>query len=205
MSTNLQALTVSDEVAADPNGISESAAVGNNAALVIGGALHVGAAIDFGAGGRKVVVTSGGNDTAISFTIVGTDVNDTALTESLTGANTGDATSTNFFKTLASITAVGNPAGTVIAGSTADCAQVISSSNGARLKGLSVVSGGSAGVINLHNTSPTGTIVFKARTVGTDNTTVDQTIPDDGIVFSAGCYVTYTVATIDMMTFFFKG
>ena len=66
---------INDEVAADPNGISESAQVGNNAAVVIGGALADGGAVSLAGSARKLVVTSGGNDSSKSFTIVGTDIN----------------------------------------------------------------------------------------------------------------------------------
>jgi len=198
--SDVQAVTISDEVAADPNGISESAQVANNAALTIGGALHSGNTITF-ISGRKIVITSGGDDSGISFTIVGTDVNGAALTESLTGANAGDATSTNFFKTIASITAVGDPAGTVVAGSTGSAADVVFEGP-TRLKGFSIVSGGTAGIIEYRDASPAGTVRFKSRTIGTDNTTIDRTIPEEGVFFPEGMYVTYTIGTIDMMTFF---
>ena len=100
---------------ADANGISVSAAVANNAALVIGGALHVGNAIT-NTTGRQVTITSAGNDSAKAFTVVGTDIDGAALSETVTGANVGTATSVGYFKTIASITAVGNPAGAVFAG-----------------------------------------------------------------------------------------
>jgi hypothetical protein len=45
--------------------------------------------------------------------------------------------------------------------------------------------------------------LFKARTIGTDNTTIDRTIPENGILFENGLTIKYTVGTIDMMTFFF--
>ena len=72
-------------VVADPNGISTVAAVGNNAALVIGGALASGGAVALNAG-QLVTILSSADDSAISFTIVGTDIQGDALTESLTGA-----------------------------------------------------------------------------------------------------------------------
>ena len=65
---------------------------------------------------QKVTITSGGNDTAISFTVVGTDATGAAVTETVAGANAGAATSVGLFKTISSITAVGDPTGTVIAG-----------------------------------------------------------------------------------------
>jgi hypothetical protein len=66
------------------------------------------------------------------------------------------------------------------------------------------VSGGNAGVINFYNGAPEdGTILFKSRTIGTDNTTVDRTVPEDGVLFENGFVVNYTIGTIDMMTFFY--
>ena len=199
--SDVQARHISDEVALDADGISASATVGNNAAFTIGGALHSGGT-DTNASGRQVTVTSGGDDTGISYTIVGTDVNGDALTESLTGADTAAATTSGFFKTITSITAVGDPAGSSTAGINNSAADVVFAGR-TRLKGYSIVSGGSAGVIEFRNGSVTGTALFKARTIGTDNTTLDMTIPEEGVVFKDGMYVTYTVGTIDMMTFFY--
>ena len=45
--------------------------------------------------------------------------------------------------------------------------------------------------------------MFKARTIGTDNTTIDNTIPQNGVAFEDGMYVKYTIATTDMMSFFY--
>ena len=68
---------------------------------------------------HKVTITSTGNDSGITYTIVGTDANGSAQTEtSITGATAGNtATSTNLFKTITSIKPVGGPsADTVKAG-----------------------------------------------------------------------------------------
>ena len=194
---------ISDEVLADPNGFSASAQVANNAALTLGGALADGGAVTLGSA-RTVSITSGGDDRSISFTVVGTDLDGASLTESITGVNASAATGSKFFKTIVSITPVGNPAGTVIAGTTASAADIIFGGR-TRLKGYSIVSGGTAGVIQFLNGEPNGggTALFKARTVGTDNTTIDNTIPEEGVVFDSGVYVLYTIATTDMMSFFY--
>ena len=96
-----------DAQALDADGISAAASVGNNAALTIGGALADGGSVT-NVGGRIVTILSAGNDAAKSFTVVGTDVSGAALTESITGANAGTATGTKYFRTIASITAVGD-------------------------------------------------------------------------------------------------
>ena len=70
--------------------------------------------------------------------------------------------------------------------------------------GYSIVSGGSAGIIQFFNGTPeSGSEVFSARTIGTDNTTIDNTIPDEGIIFDSGITMIYTVGTIDRMNIFY--
>ena len=68
---------------------------------------------------------------------------------------------------------------------------------------MSIVSGGTAGVIQFYDGTPdSGTVLFKARTIGTDNTTEDYYLPA-GILFASGMSVQYTIGTIDMMTFYY--
>jgi hypothetical protein len=64
---------------------------------------------------RRVIVTSAGNDSSITFTIVGTDRYGRSQTEVLTGAS-GVAQTSHDFLTVTSITPSGNTASTVTAG-----------------------------------------------------------------------------------------
>ena len=201
----MKATHVSDEVAADDNGISASANPSNNADLTIGGALHSGNTVT-NAGGRIVEITSAGDDSGIDATVIGTDVNGDALSETIDLADSGAAVTTGFFETITKITTVGNSAGNIIAGTTTSAADVIEK-GACRLKQCNIVSGGTAGVINFHNgitNGLPGTILFKARTIGTDNTNEMINLGDDGVLFDKGCYVTYTIGHIDMMNFFFN-
>jgi hypothetical protein len=201
----MKATHVSDEVAADDNGISASANPSNNADLTIGGALHSGNTVT-NAGGRIVEITSAGDDSGIDATVIGTDVNGDALSETIDLADSGAAVTTGYFETITKITMVGNSAGNIIAGTTTSAADVIEK-GACRLKQCNIVSGGTAGVINFHNgitNGLPGTILFKARTIGTDNTNEMINLGDDGVLFDKGCYVTYTIGHIDMMNFFFN-
>ena len=201
----MKATHVSDEVAADDNGISASANPGNNAALTIGGALHVGNTVT-NAGGRIVEITSAGDDSGIDATVTGTDVNGDALEETIDLADSGAAVTSGFFETITKIQMIGNSAGNIIAGTQTSAADVIEK-GACRLKQCNIVSGGTAGVINFHNgitNGLPGTILFKARTIGTDNTNEMINLGDDGVLFDKGCYVTYTIGHIDMMNFFFN-
>ena len=199
--SDVKAVTITaDTVALDADGISAAASVGNNAALTIGGALADGGSVTL-SHGRVVTILSAGNDAAKSFTVTGTDVNGDAQTESITGANAGTATGSNYFKTVASITAVGNPAGNVSAGVNASAADVVFAGR-ARFQGINLVCTATAGVLDFLTTSPTGTSLFKVGTVASATVTRDLTIPDEGVVFSSGIYVQYTVATFNTMTVF---
>jgi hypothetical protein len=189
-----------DTVALDADGISVATSVGNNAALVIGGALASGGSVTL-SHGRIVTILSAGNDSAKSFTVTGTDINGDAQVESITGANAGTATGAVYFKTISGISAVGNPAGNVSAGVNASAADVIFTMR-SRLKGAFLTSTATAGQIDFLTTSPTGTSVLKLNSVGDADATRDVSIPDEGVVFKEGIYIQYTVSTFLTMTVF---
>src|SRR5258707_915484 len=65
---------------------------------------------------RRVIVTSGGNDSAITFTVVGTNRGGNPLSETITGGNIAAASTTQDFKTVSSVTHTGTVAGTVTVG-----------------------------------------------------------------------------------------
>jgi hypothetical protein len=92
--------------------ISQSPGAG---AIVLNGALVTGGVATFPTQ-RQVIITSGGNDSGISFTIFGTNDNGVAISETLTGGNVGVATSTIDFLTVTSITHTGSVAGTITSG-----------------------------------------------------------------------------------------
>ena len=187
--------------AADTDGISVAAAVGNNAALTIGGALASGGAVVFDQP-RNITILSAGNDSSKSFTVVGTDETGTAVTESITGGNAGTATGTQHFATLASITAVGNPAGDVSAGSGTSIVAPMFKGR-MRLKGLYAVNTGTAGTVTFRDENASGDIRMQFNTIGTADTSVYPDIPDDGLMFKEGGYVAYTQTKLSSITVFY--
>jgi hypothetical protein len=148
-----------------------------------------------------VTILSAGDDSGISFTVVGTDVNGDAQTESITGANAGTATGAAYFLTISSITAVGDPAGNASAGVNASAADVVFAGR-SRLKGIYLTSTGTAGTSDFLTTSPVGTSVMKLSSVASATATRDVVIPEDGVVFTDGIYIQYTVSTFLTMTVF---
>lgn len=65
---------------------------------------------------RRVILTSGGNDTGITFALAGTDWAENAISETITGANGGVASSVLDYKTVTSIRSSAAVATTVTVG-----------------------------------------------------------------------------------------
>lgn len=104
--------------AADDDGISVSQAVAVAGNLTITGALATGgvATITSVGAARQVIITSGGNDTGVTFTIYGLDAGYSPQTDAVTGANAGIATSAKYFRTVTRIAASAAVATVVKAG-----------------------------------------------------------------------------------------
>jgi len=196
--SDVSVLTISDENAADADRLV-TAARPNTSATMANTTFAGGAA-------RNVTVTTAGtSDNAKTNTIVGTDVFGDALTEVITSTGSAETVAgASMFLTVSSVTSSAQFAGNITVGSGSLCAQAIQGSNRIRLKGMSIVSGGTAGTVEFINGAPEdGTTLFKARTIGTANTTVDRTIPAEGVLFDSGMSVKYTIDVADMLTIFY--
>ena len=195
--SDVKAKFISDENASDDDRIVTAARPNTTATL---------ANTTFAGGGARniIVTTTGTGDNGKTTTITGTDVFGDTLTETITSTGSAEAVAgTKLFLTVTSVVCSAQYAANIKVGSGTLCAEAILGSERIRLKGFSVVSGGTAGVVQYFNGTPeSGTALFKSRTIGTDNTTLDRTIPEQGILFDNGMSVQYTVGTIDMMTFF---
>ena len=195
--SDVKAKFISDENASDDDRIVTAARPNTTATL---------ANTTFAGGGARniIVTTTGTGDNGKTTTITGTDVFGDTLTETITSTGSAEAVAgTKLFLTVTSVVCSAQYAANIKVGSGTLCAEAILGSERIRLKGFSVVSGGTAGVIQYFNGTPeSGTALFKSRTIGTDNDTVDRTIPEQGVLFDNGMSVQYTVGTIDMMTFF---
>jgi len=191
MSTDIKSSAVITTTALDADGLSTAAAVGNNAALTLGGALTSGGAYTADTGtARQITLLSAGDDSGKTFTVVGTDVHGDALSETVTGANAGTATSTGYFATISSITAVGNPAGNMSAGINANVAGVIFKGR-TRVKNLIWSGGGAIGTVNIRNSGTAGTSLINVRSNATLGINDNLTLAKDGVLFDSGAYITY--------------
>jgi hypothetical protein len=101
--------------APDDNGISASQSLGAAGNLLINGALASGgiATLDVP---RRVLITSAGNDSSLTWIVTGTGANGLSLTESLAGGNAVGVYTNHDFSTVTSIHGSAATASTVIAG-----------------------------------------------------------------------------------------
>ncbi len=100
--------------AVDADGVCASQSPGAGA-ILINGALASGGVATFGAA-QLVRLTSGGNDSGITFTFVGTDADGNVQRETVAGTSASNSDTTKFFKTVTSITASAAVATTIIVG-----------------------------------------------------------------------------------------
>lgn len=191
-----------EAAAADADGISTAATLAGAGNLTINGALASGGAVTFDQP-RNVTITSAGDDQGVTFTVTGTDETGAAQTEAITGANADVATGTSYFATVTQIAADGATAGNVTAGSGSSIAAVIFRGP-LRLRGIYVVNSGTAGTISFRQGSSSGAIRMQYNTTGTDASTEYPSIPDYGILFKEGGYVTYSQAALSSMTLFYS-
>ena len=100
--------------AVDADGIcaSQSPAAG---AILINGALASSGAVTLAAA-QLIRLTSGGDDSLITFTFNGTDADGNSQTQTVDGTNASNTDTTLYFKTITAITASGSVATTIVVG-----------------------------------------------------------------------------------------
>ena len=197
-SSDVKALTVNDENAADADRLVTAARPDTSATMAQ--TTHAG-----GAARNVTVTTTGTSDNSKTCTITGTDVFGDAMTEVITSTSSAETVAgEKLFLTVSAVECSAKYAANITVGSGTLCAQAIGDGGRIRLKGLSVVSGGTAGTVSFYNGTPeSGTTLFKARTIGTANQTIDRSVPEEGVLFASGMSVSYTLDVADMMTFFY--
>ena len=197
--SDVRALTVSDENASDDDRLVTAARPDTSATMA-------NTTFAGGAARNVIVTTTGTGDNAKTCTITGTDVFGDAMTEVITSTGSAEAVAgSKLFLTVTAVECSAQYAANLKVGSGTSCAQAIGGGARICLRGMSVVSGGTAGTLSFIDGTPeSGTTLFTARTIGTANDTVDRTIPSEGVVFANGMSVSYTLDHADMMTFFFS-
>ena len=166
------------------------------------------AASSFGTNtGRKITATTAGtSDNGKTVTIVGTDVNGDALTEviTLTGSAETSSGTTTAFLSITSATVSAHPAGNVSLGMTADVFGSIFQGR-TRVRQVNAESGGSIGSVLFRDGSLTGTALLTVRTGATAGDVNTVNIPQDGILYKDGAFVTFDETQCNSATVYFDG
>ena len=211
--TSVKSRTFGTVDATDPNGLSTAASISGAAALTLNGALIADSKYTTGDNiGQVITILSAGDDSGITFTIVGTDANGDALTEIVTGANAGTASSSGYFNTVDSITTSASSAGNVSAGvlgailaTSGEMGTGTVFAGRTRIRGLQGVSAATAGNILFKNTSVTGTTLLAIPTSTSATDLIEPYVPDNGILFKAGAYISLPSGVVDTVTVFYDG
>ena len=197
--------------AVDADGISTTASISGASALTINGTLTASGSYTSGDNiGQIITITSAGDDSGITFTVVGTNAVGDALTEIVTGADTTVASSSGYFNTVSSITTSASTAAAVTAGvlGSSDAGEMGTGTVFAgrtRIRGLQGLSAATAGNLLFKNTSVTGTTLLTVATSTSTTDLIEPYIPDNGILFDAGAYVSFGAGLAAGVTVFYDG
>ena len=211
--TSVKSRTFGTVDATDPNGLSTAATISGSSALTLNGALIADSKYTTGTNiGQIITILSAADDTGVTFTTVGTDANGDALTEVITGVNAATASSTGYFQTVTSITTSGSTTGNVSAGvlgailaTSGEMGTGTVFAGRTRIRGLSGLSAATAGSILFKNTSVTGTTLLAIPTSTSATDLIEPYVPDNGILFKAGAYISLPSGVVDTVTVFYDG
>jgi len=151
---------------------------------------------------QTVTLTSSADNSGETFVVVGTDENGAAQTGAATAGP--DATTKSMpdsWLSVTSITASGAITTDISAGVTAGATTGTLFAGRTRIRGMAG-SGAGAGHLNFKNSSTTGTTL---HTEYTQAALIDPYIPDNGILFTDGCYVQGTASAVVGISIFYDG
>jgi len=155
---------------------------------------------------ETITLYSSADNRGNTFTITGTDGNGDAQTEDLTGPNsTSTVSSANKYLTVTSIVSDAAIATDIQAGilGTGDLTGIVFAGR-TRIRGITGTSKAVAGNIVFKNTSITGTTLLTIPTTGAVDA-IEPYIPDNGVLFDAGAYITVPAASVTGVTVFYDG
>ena len=162
--------------------------------------------------GMRISISSADNINTAVFTIVGTAPSGAALTATVTGVNANTVSTTDnaagIFLSVTSITvsvatATNVNVGTLISATLSNTGVVFAGRT--RIRGAQAFSAATAGTVDFHNTSLTGTIVSKFYT-GAAAYDIEPYIPDNGLLFKAGAYINLqSTRVVDAITVYYDG
>ena len=181
MATDIKAKRFTDGTAAAATVIAAAQTLGGAGNMTLAGT-----AATFGGTnlGQKITLVSGGNISAVTFTITGTDPTGASQSEDLTGPNASTVTSTKYYNTVTQIAASGAVGTNTSSGVAADQGGTLFAGR-TRVRGMHGVIA-SADTFLFKTTSSTGSTIMPLTADAGD---LDPYIPDDGVLFTNGCFL----------------
>ena len=154
---------------------------------------------------ETITLTSSADNSGRTFVITGTDGNGDAQTETVTGPDTETVSSANKYLTVTSIVSDGAIVSDIYAGilGTGTGTGIVFAGR-TRIRGMQGATKAAAGNVVFSNTSITGTTLLTIPLTGAVSS-IDPYIPDNGVLFDAGAYITVAAAAVTGLTVFYDG
>ena len=154
---------------------------------------------------QTVTLTSTGNNAGITFVVVGKDANGAAATSAaITGPNAGTVSVAGTWTEVTSITASGSITTDISAGITSGATTGIIFAGRTRVRSMTGVAGGGAGVVFIKNGSATSGQNRLILDVDSGST-IDPYISDDGLLCEDGAFFAYAGTAVVGLSIQFDG
>ena len=154
---------------------------------------------------QTVTLTSTGNNAGITFVVVGKDANGAAATSAATtGPNAGTVSVGGTWTEVTSITASGSITTDISAGITSGATTGIIFAGRTRVRSMTGVAGGGAGVVFIKNGSATSGQNRLILDVDSGST-IDPYISDDGLLCEDGAFFAYAGTAVVGLSIQFDG
>ena len=154
---------------------------------------------------QTVTLTSTGNNAGITFVVVGKDANgDAATSAATTGPNAGNVSVAGTWTEVTSITASGSITTDISAGITSGATTGIIFAGRTRVRSMTGVAGGGAGVVFIKNGSATSGQNRLILDIDSGST-IDPYISDDGLLCEDGAFFAYAGTAVVGLSIQFDG
>jgi len=154
---------------------------------------------------QTVTLTSTGNNAGITFVVVGKDANGAAATSAATtGPNSETVSVAGTWTEVTSITASGSITTNISAGITSGATTGIIFAGRTRVRSMTGVAGGGAGVVFIKNGSATSGQNRLILDIDSGST-IDPYISDDGLLCEDGAYFAYAGTAVVGLSIQFDG
>ena len=154
---------------------------------------------------QTVTLTSTGNNAGITFVVVGKDANGASATSAATtGPNAGTVSVGGTWTEVTSITASGSITTDISAGITSGATTGIIFAGRTRVRSMTGVAGGGAGVVFIKNGSATSGQNRLILDVDSGST-IDPYISDDGLLCEDGAFFAYAGTAVVGLSIQFDG